>query len=195
MALPVSKAPILEDERCLLRPLKLQDLEALWEIAREPELWLYMNSKAHSREELKTYIETVLREQEQGMAIPFVIIDKNTDEVAGSTRYLNIAPEHKRLEIGGTWIGKRFQGTGLNKHMKFMMLEYAFEILGCQRVELKTDERNLQSQAAMSSLGATREGVLRKHMIAADGWVRNSVYFSIIDEEWPEIRDRLLPRF
>lgn len=194
MTLPVSKAPILEDERCLLRPLIAEDLDALWGIARQTELWQYMNSKVRSREELKAYVETVLREQEQGRAIPFVIIDKNTYEVAGSTRYLNIAPEHKRLEIGGTWIGKRFQGTGLNKHMKFMMLEYAFQIMGCQRVEFKTDERNLQSQAALSSLGATREGVLRKHMIAADGWVRNSVYFSITDEEWPEIRDRLLPR-
>ena len=195
MNTPVSKAPILEDERCLLRPLKPDDAAALWDIAREPELWLYMNSKVRSREELATYVETALREQEQGKTIPFAIIDKNSDEVAGSTRYLNIAPEHRRLEIGGTWIGKRFQGTGLNKHMKFMMLEYAFQILGCQRVEFKTDERNLQSQAAISSLGAIREGVLRKHMIAADGWVRNSVYFSITDEEWPDIRDRLLPRF
>lgn len=193
--MPVSKAPILEDERCLLRPLKLEDVDALWSIAQEPELWTYMNSKVYSREDLAAYIAAALREQEQGKAIPFLIVDKNSDEVAGSTRYLNMAPEHKRLEIGGTWIGKRFQGTGLNKHMKFMMLEYAFEIMGYLRVELKTDERNLQSQAAMRSLGATQEGTLRKHMIASDGWVRNSVYFSIIDEEWPDIRDHLLPRF
>ena len=123
--------------------------------------------------------------------LPFAIVEQGKQKVAGSTRYLNIRPEHRSLEIGWTWLGQEWQRTGVNTEVKWLLLRHAFERLGCRRVEFKTDARNLRSQRALERIGATREGVLRKHMIVQDDYSRDSVYFSVIDDDWPDVAERL----
>ena len=123
--------------------------------------------------------------------LPFVVIHLESGKVAGATRYLNMAPEHRGLEIGGTWYGAEFQRTAVNTECKYLLMEYAFETLGCIRVQFKTDERNLRSQRAIERIGAKKEGVLRNHMILPNGRYRNSVFYSVLDVEWPEVKRRL----
>ncbi len=128
---------------------------------------------------------------EDPAALPFAILETHKNKVVGSTRYLNIRPQHRSLEIGWTWLGHEWQRTGVNTQVKTLLLTHAFERLGCIRVEFKTDARNLRSQRALERIGATREGVLRQHMIVQGGHYRDSVYFSVIDCEWPEVKERL----
>ena len=123
--------------------------------------------------------------------LPFAVIHLESGKVAGATRYLNIAPEHRGLEIGGTWYGADFRRTVVNTECKYLLMKYAFETLGCIRVQFKTDERNLRSQRAIERLGAKREGVLRNHMILPDGRLRNSVFYSVVDTEWLGVKKRL----
>ena len=123
--------------------------------------------------------------------LPFAIVEPDKGRAVGSTRYLNIRPEHRSLEIGWTWLGQEWQRTGVNTEAKWLLLRHAFERLGCRRVEFKTDARNLRSQRALERIGATREGVLRKHMIVQDDHSRDSVYFSVIDDDWPDVAERL----
>ncbi|MCP5189560.1 MAG: GNAT family N-acetyltransferase [Pseudomonadales bacterium] len=123
--------------------------------------------------------------------LPFVIIERGKNKVVGSTRYLNIRPAHRSLEIGWTWLGQEWQRTGVNTEVKLLLLTHALERLGCLRVEFKTDARNLRSQRALERIGATREGVMRKHMIVQGDYPRDSVYFSVIDSDWPQVRQRL----
>ena len=120
--------------------------------------------------------------------LPFAVVHLKSSRVAGATRYLNIAPEHRSLEIGGTWYGLEFQRTAVNTECKYLLLKHAFETLGYIRVQFKTDLRNTRSQVAIERLGAKREGVLRNHMIMPDGKYRNSVFYSILDREWPEVK-------
>jgi RimJ/RimL family protein N-acetyltransferase len=124
--------------------------------------------------------------------VPFAIVETAKGKVVGSTRYMNICNDNKSLEIGWTWLGQEWQRTHINTDVKLLLLSHAFERLGCLRVEFKTDERNLNSQRALERMGATREGVLRKHMIVQKDFSRNSVYFSVIDSEWPEVKQRLV---
>lgn len=121
----------------------------------------------------------------------FAIIETAKNKVAGSTRYLNFRPDHRSVEIGWTWLGQDWQRTSVNTEAKLLLLGHAFERMGCVRVEFKTDARNLRSQRALERIGATREGVLRQHMIVQDDFIRDSVYFSVLDKEWPAVRDRL----
>ena len=186
----------LENKQALLRPLQATDQAALRAIAlNEPELWQFTVSVIDSEQSLKEYIAKILHERDSGLCIPFVVFDKIKNKVAGCTQYMQIKMEHKRVEIGGTWIGKEFQGTGLNKAMKFLLLEYAFEQLDMNRVELKTNELNTPSRNAIASIGARHEGILRSHMINDNGTVRNTVYFSIIKEEWPAVKQNIFGRF
>jgi len=188
--------PTLENKRVLLRPLQLADQADLAAIAlAEPRLWQYTVSCIDSEQSLKEYLEKAIHEREEGRSIPFLVFDKANNKVAGSTRYMQISKEHKRVEIGSTWIGKAFQGTGLNKAMKFLLLEYAFETMQVNRVELKTNELNTTSRNAIAAIGAQQEGILRSHMINDNGTVRNTVYFSIIKEEWPGVKERIFNRF
>lgn len=180
--------PILENGRARLSPLRLEDTDLLWETGRDPGLWRITNVNIQSRQDMEAYVLKAILEREQGQSIPFMVWDLARSRVAGSTRFMNLVSEHRRVEIGSTWIGREFQGTGLNTHMKWLMLQYAFDVLDLNRVELKTDERNIQSQRAMRAIGARMEGTLRSHMVNWDGWVRNSVYFSIIKEEWPLVK-------
>lgn len=185
----------LENKRVLLRPLEITDLDSLLEVALVPEMWTVGSTAIRDRAELEGYIKTALKERENGQSIPFTVVDKQNGRVAGSTRFAAISESNKRAEIGYTWIHPDFQRTGLNRAMKFAMLQYAFETWGLNRVELKTDERNEKSRNAMLAIGCTQEGILRKHMITWTGHLRNSVYFSILREEWPDIREQIFGKY
>lgn len=185
----------LENKRVLLRPLEITDLNSLLEVALVPEMWTVGSTAIRDRAELESYIKTALKERDNGLSVPFTVIDKQKGRVAGSTRFAAISEVHKRTEIGYTWIHPDFQRTGLNRAMKFAMLQYAFETWGLNRVELKTDERNEKSRNAMLAIGCTQEGILRKHMITWTGHLRNTVYFSILREEWPDIRERVFGKY
>ena len=179
---------ILENERVILTPLKMSDFETLDEIAYHPQIWNVGMSNLKEPAHLKTYIESALAEKKQQLSYPFLIFDKQKKRVAGSTRFGNISFPNKRLEIGWTWIHPEFQGTGLNKNCKCLLLQFAFETLLFNRVEIKTDAINLQSRKAILKIGAKEEGIFRKHQITADGRIRDTVYHSIINDEWPNIK-------
>lgn len=176
-------------------PLRMEHFEALLEVARDPLLWELAPNPPHSDKDILNYLEEALREKSNGISIPFVILDNRTNEIAGSTRYSNLSPAHKRLEIGWTWIGQKFQKTGLNRAVKFELLKYGFESLNLNRIELKTDALNSKSRNAMKKMGATEEGTWRHHMITASGRLRDTVYFSILADEWPEIKARVFSAF
>jgi len=183
---------ILENERIKLRPLIEDDYNNLRPIAHQnPELLQFSPQQVNTDEKLQTYIQKALQQKAEGSRYPFISFDKKQQEYSGSTSYLNISNTNARLEIGATWIGKEFQGTGLNKQQKLLMLTHAFETIGMQRVELKTDARNLQSQRAMEKIGAIKEGSLRSHTLMEDGFRRHTVYFSILIDEWPEVKSRI----
>lgn len=169
----------------------MHHLDALCDVGLDPVLWTWTLSHAESPAQMETYIKSALSLQKTGSALPFVIIDAASNKVVGSTRYGNIEMAHKRLEIGWTWIAKPWQRTRINTEMKLLMLSYAFDTLGCNRVELKTDALNAQSRTAITRIGGVEEGTLRHHSITDRGRVRDTVYFSIIRDEWPAVKARL----
>ncbi len=140
---------------------------------------------------LRAWVEDMLDRQSRGADLPFAVIHLKSDRAIGATRFMDIRSEHRGLEIGGTWYGVDYQGSGINTEAKYLLLHHAFEVLGCIRVQMKTDLRNLRSQRAIEKLGAVKEGVLRNHMIRSDGLVRSSVMYSIIDREWPDVKRKL----
>ena len=164
---------------------------ALSRVGLEPELWRWIPSPVTTAEEMRSYVQTALDEQQRGVSLPFVIVDEASGQIIGSTRYGNIEVAHRRLEIGWTWLTTAFQRSRANTEAKLLLLTHAFETLGMHRVELKTDALNAKSRAAIARTGATQEGIFRKHMITASGRIRDTVYFSIIDSEWPAIKARL----
>lgn len=187
--------PVLENKRVLLRPLQPEDVDALLPVAVQPALWTVGLGRIDDKAALEAYISLAIAERDQKVSVPFVIIDKQTQQVAGSTRFAGMALAHKRAEIGYTWIDTALQGSGLNKAMKHAMLQHAFEVMELNRIELKTDVLNTQSRNAILSIGATQEGIFRHHMITSTGRLRDSVYFSIIKEEWPDIRERIFGKY
>jgi RimJ/RimL family protein N-acetyltransferase len=188
--------PILENKRVLLRPLQESDIALLRPVAlAQPELFQFMSTFIKSDDDLKKFVFQAFSDREQGKSIPFIIIDKKTNTPAGSTRFGNLEEQHKRVEIGWTWLGEEFHNTGLNKAMKYVMLQHAFETMDLNRVEIKTNEHNRRSRKAIESIGGQYEGLLRNHMINEDGTVRNTVYYSIIKEEWPEVKDRIFGKY
>lgn len=189
---PMIVEPVtLPGQHVRLEPLTMDQLDALWEVGQDPALWQWTPYHIKTRDEMHTYIQTALNWQEIGTALPFVTIEQKTDRVVGSTRFGNIDVRNRRVEIGWTWIGKPWQRTPVNTEAKFLMLQHAFEAWGCIRVELKTDVLNERSRAAILRLGAKQEGILRHHMITDSGRLRNTMYFSIINDEWPEVKARL----
>lgn len=185
-------APVtLEGGVVRLEPLSLHHLDPLCAVGLDPSLWTHTTSRVASPAEMRRYVEAALAEQAAGTALPFATVLRESDVVVGSTRFGSIAPEHRRVEIGWTWIAPPWQRTAVNTEAKLLMLRHAFETWGCRRVELKTNARNARSRAAMLRIGAREEGTLRKHMINADGSARDSVYFSVVDDEWPAVRERL----
>jgi len=177
-------APVtLEGQHVRLEPLSQAHLDGLCVIGMDPSLWAYMLVHVTNRDEMAAYIDAA-----QGPTqLAFAVIHKASGRVAGCTRYLNYEPAHKRIEIGSTWYGLEFQRTAVNTECKYLLIGYGFETLGMNRVELKTDQRNERSQKAMLRVGAKQEGTLRRHMIVP-GFVRDTVYFSVIAEEWPEVK-------
>jgi RimJ/RimL family protein N-acetyltransferase len=141
--------------------------------------------------DMANWVRDILSRAEKGTDLPFVAVHLATGRVAGATRYLNIMPRDRGLEIGGTWYGTEFQRTAVNTECKYLLLKHAFETLGCIRVQLKTDLRNERSQRAIERIGAVKEGILRNHMILPDGRIRHSVFYSILDTEWEEVKKRL----
>ncbi|MBB6611166.1 GNAT family N-acetyltransferase [Pontibacter sp. Tf4] len=181
----------LQTENVLLRPLQPQDLEQLQIIATDPDIWRYMTLRVESEQDLQHWATTAFTDRTKQQRYTFVIVDKATGRLAGSTAYGNISIVDKRLEIGWTWLGKAYRGAGLNRHCKFLLLRYAFETLQFERVELKTDVLNLRSRQAMRKIGATEEGILRSHTLMQDGRRRDTIYYSILRAEWPAIQQRI----
>jgi RimJ/RimL family protein N-acetyltransferase len=185
----------LESERALLRPLTLDDEQALQQVAYDDSLWIFGLQDLSKPGELNTYIRRAIADRESGTSAVWVIIDRKTNQVAGCTRLAEISWKDERGQIGWTWIGRDFQGSGLNKEMKFLILSYGFEVLGLNRIEFKADERNHQSRQALLGIGATREGVLRQHMKIHNGYIRNTVFYSILKSEWDTIKEQYFTNF
>lgn len=175
---------ILENETILLRPLTEQDFSLLWPLTQEPELWEYFTHDLSKFEAFKPWAS----DHFEGKRLQFVILDKKTNQVAGSSGFGNYSQRDQRVEIGWTWIGKEFHGTGLNPSVKKLMLAYAFDSLNLKRVEFKTDVLNLPARKALIKLGAMEEGILRSHTLLHHGRRRDTIYYSFLIEDWLKIR-------
>ena len=186
---------VLENNRARLRPLEIDDFEALKAVAFDEVLWRYTLTRGDDAMSLAAYIRQALEAREQGLRYPFVIIDRQTGTVTGSTSYYNEVETDLRVSIGYTWMGTAFQRTGLNRAAKHLLLSHAFGQLGHERVELETDARNEKSRQAMRHMGATEEGTLRSHRITQGGLRRDTVIFSVIKPEWSELRQSVFQEF
>jgi len=176
---------VLEDERALLRPLKASDLQFLLPFAiNEPDTWKYSHISAKGEDGMKKYINDALTAKATGREYPFIVYDKQSGQYAGSTRFYDINPGYQTVQLGYTWYGEKYRGSGLNKHCKFLLLQFAFEALQAERVEFRADARNERSIAAMKSIGCTPEGILRSNMPLCDGGRRDSIVLSILKNEW-----------
>lgn len=185
-------APVsLEGRHVRLEPLSQAHQPDLAVVGLEESLWRWIPVPVRTPEEMSGYIATALDEQARGVSLPFVLIEKATGQAIGSTRYGNIDRTHHRVEIGWTWVAQPWQRSAVNTEAKYLLLRHAFETLGCIRVELKTDSLNEKSRAAILRIGAREEGTFRNHMITASGRIRHTVYFSILDSEWPAVKSRL----
>jgi RimJ/RimL family protein N-acetyltransferase len=174
-----------------LEPLTLNHVPDLF-LASDPSIWKYMlYGQITTEKDMAQWVEDMLRRAEAGADLPFAVIHLGKGKAIGATRYLEIRPQHRGLEIGGTWYGLDFQRTGVNTESKYLLLKHAFEVLGCIRVQFKSDSRNEKSITAIRRIGAKPEGILRNHMLLQDGTVRHSAYFSILDSEWPDVKTRL----
>lgn len=183
---------ILTGRYVRLEPMTTDHTAALAEIGVGQNFWDFMlYGNMNTAENMHNWVLDILSRAEKGTDLPFVAVQLASGRVAGATRYLNIMPKDRGLEIGGTWYGPEFQRTAVNTECKYLLLLHAFETLGCIRVQLKTDMRNERSQKAIERIGAVREGVLRNHMILPDGRYRHSVFYSILDTEWPQVKERL----
>ena len=181
----------LEGRAVRLEPLTLAHHAEMCEAGLDFELWHWTTQNVRTPKDMLAYIEQALADQTRGTSLPFATIDRTSGKVIGSTRYLNIDVSNLRVEIGATWLAKIWQRTGANTEAKYLMLRHAFEKFGCIRVELKTDSLNQRSREAILRLGAQEEGTLRNHMLTWTGRIRHTVYYSIIDSEWPEVKARL----
>jgi len=186
------KPVVLEGRHVRLEPLTEAHIHGLAQIGLGQDFWQFMlYGDINTEEDMANWVRDMLGRAERGTDLPFAAIHLPSGRVAGATRYLNIMPKDRGLEVGGTWYGLEFQRTAVNTECKYLLIRHAFETLGCIRVQLKTDLRNERSQKAIERIGAEKEGVLRNHLILPDGRVRDSVFYSILDTEWPEIKKRL----
>jgi RimJ/RimL family protein N-acetyltransferase len=185
---------VLEGQRVRLEPLRRDHLADLARVALDPPLWRWTIMGPQDQAGLERWLETAVSNAEAGTERPFATVDLASGRAIGSSRYMSIVPEHRRLEIGWTWVGTAFQRTGANREAKLLQLSHAFEVLGANRVEFKTHARNERSRTALAGIGATFEGVFRNHMIMPDGSIRDSAYFSVIAQEWPAVKASLAAR-
>jgi RimJ/RimL family protein N-acetyltransferase len=180
----------LQGEIVKLIPISMDHLEALWDAAKPDEIWTYMATKVRSKKEMEDMIIASLKARENGTEYTFTVVN-NENRVIGSTRFLDILPQHNSAEIGSTWYHPDVWRTKVNTECKFLLLNHAFEVWNLTRVQLKTDSRNIRSQYAIARIGAVKEGVLRKDRIISDGHVRDTVFFSILCDEWKEVSTQL----
>ncbi len=182
-------APVtLAGQHVRLEPLSIDHVPALAEVGLGADIWRWMPMLVATPDDMRAFVEEALVQQRAGTQLPFATVHAQTGTVIGSTRYLNIDRANRRVEVGGTWLAGPWQRTAANTEAKYLMLRHAFETLGCIRVELKTDSLNERSRAAILRIGAREEGTFRNHMICYGGRIRHSVYFSIIDSEWPAVK-------
>jgi N-acetyltransferase len=191
MSIPLERVT-LEGRLVRLEPMSPAHLDGLAKVAFDPSIWVWTIARPTDRAGLEAWMSAAIANCEAGTELPFVTVDRATGDPIGSSRYLNIVPEHRRLEIGWTWVATGFQRAGANREAKLLMIEHAIEGLGCHRVEFKTDSRNEKSRAALLGIGATFEGIFRNHMVMPDGPLRHSAYYSVIDDEWSEVKARLV---
>lgn len=187
--------PTLSGRHAVLALLTLAHADDLFEAGGDDETWRYMpRPPLRSKEDAESMIRQALLAAEGGGEIPFAVLEARSGKAVGSTRYLDVQPAHRALEIGWTWIGPRWQRTAINTECKLLLLGHAFEVFAAHRVTLKTDGRNVRSQRALERIGGVREGVLRRHRVCWDGSVRDTVYYGIVDSEWPAVKARLEAR-
>lgn len=184
----------LRGDLVVLEPLAVDHTEALARVGLDPELWRLQPRPVRSLADMRAYVDLALREHAQGMSLPYAVVHRPSGTVVGSTRYMDIALAHRRLEIGATWYAPRYQRSGVNVEAKLLLLTHAFESLNVQKVVFKTETLNHRSRTAILALGATEEGTFARHLIADDGRLRDMVYFAIFDDMWPGVRQHLRSR-
>ena len=185
---------VLEGSLVTLEPLELRHLDGLVAAGGDVDIWTWMPEEADSRPRMQQWLDASLAAAAAGAQLPFATVEGSSGDVVGSTRYLAIEPLHRRLEIGATWLIASARGRGLNDEAKLLLLRYAFEVLGYQRVEFKTDARNERSRGALAGIGASFEGIARKHMISHHQRTRDSAWYGVVDEDWPSVEARLQAR-
>jgi N-acetyltransferase len=186
--------PLLQGIAVRLEPMQEKHLEDLCRIGLDPDITRLMPNRLETREDMAGYVRDALAARQSLHSIPFVTVLAQPGappQVVGTTRFLNVDARNRRMEIGATWIGRQWQRTRVNTEAKYLMLRHAFETLRCIRIEFKTDSLNERSRAALARIGAMQEGVFRNHLITANGRIRHSVYFSITDNDWPRVKERL----
>jgi RimJ/RimL family protein N-acetyltransferase len=187
-------ATALENDHVLLRPVRESDRACLRQIAMDPEIWRYFVIRVDTDADFDAFFDAGLADQEAGRRIVYHITDKSSGRSAGSMSFCNMAEKDGRLEIGWSWLGRDFRGKGINRWAKFLMLEHAFERMGAERVEFKTDRLNAQARRGLRNIGAREEGTLRSFNPMPDGRRRDAVYYSVLRQEWPDVREQLLTR-
>lgn len=185
---------VLAGRAVRLEPLALEHVASLCEVGLDPELWRWTITNVRDAEDMRRYVEAALAARDRGTAYPFVTIERGGGRVVGTTRYNAIEPEHRRVEIGYTFVAPAYQRSAVNTEAKYLMLRHAFETLGMHRVEFRTDVLNTRSRNALLGIGATEEGILRGHSITETGRIRDTIYFSILSHEWPRVRTHLEAR-
>ncbi len=181
----------LENNIVRLEPIDLSHVDGILSAAQDNRIWEHMSVELIHRQDVVKYITEAIKKREAKTDFPFVIIHKPTNEIVGASWYMDISEQHKRLEIGSTWLHPKAWRTVINTNCKLLLLEYGFESLGMQRIQIKTGHENIQSQRAIERIGAVKEGVLRNHMIRKEGTVRHTVMYSITHEEWPLVKERI----
>jgi RimJ/RimL family protein N-acetyltransferase len=195
VALSIPGPITLKGKIVRLEPLSEAHVPGLTAVGIDQDIWRYMlYGEIQGEGDMLCWVRGLLELAAQGTDIPFVVIHLASGRVAGATRYLEIRPAQRGLEIGGTWYGAEFQRTAVNTECKFLLLKHAFEEMGCVRVQFKTDVRNVRSQRAIERIGAVKEGILRNHMILPDGRLRDSVFYSVLNSEWPAVKLKLLQK-
>lgn len=182
---------VLQNHIVTLRPMEIEDVDEIFSVACQKEIWTHMSITVELKEDVVKYVNTALQAKEIGTEIPFVILDSTTNQIIGATKLMDIHQSHKRGEIGFTWLTPSYWRTAVNTNCKYLLLTYCFEVLGWQRVQIKTDHENIRSQKAIERIGATKEGVLRHHMIRKDGSTRHTVMYSVTCDEWSEVKKHI----
>jgi len=178
-------------KRAKLVPLQVEHVDALYAAAQSPEIWTHFPLDLRSLQDMAQFVQTSLREQEKGIDLPFAIVDQEEEQIVGATKLLRFSAGHRKVEIGSTWLSPKVWRTRINTECKYMLLRHCFEELDLIRVGFKVDTRNVRSQHAVERLGTAKEGVLRSHRILPDGYIRDTVLYSIVAQEWPAVKERL----